>query len=59
MTFRCRRCGDTVQRLTVGQERCQPCDRDVARLIEVDERRRAARTFTAVDTTSRILGRVA
>jgi hypothetical protein len=41
--MRCRRCGDTVPRLTIAQERCAPCQRDVARVIDLDERRSRVR----------------
>lgn len=46
----CRRCGAETPRLTLSQTHCPPCQRDVDRLVEQDEKRRTPR-FPAKDFT--------
>lgn len=43
--MQCKRCGIETPRLTVGQRYCPPCERDVTRIVEADEKRRSRRWF--------------
>ncbi len=51
MTRKCSRCGAEFQVLRVDQRRCGQSDRDVARLIVLDNNRRVVR-FPARDMTA-------
>jgi hypothetical protein len=41
--IRCLRCNEPTPRLSLNQTHCPPCEREVARLIEADTRRRQPR----------------
>jgi predicted DCC family thiol-disulfide oxidoreductase YuxK len=46
--IRCSRCGCDTPRLTVDQTRCPQCAREVARIVELDAKRRTRFAFAKV-----------
>jgi hypothetical protein len=41
--MKCRRCGNLFEQRRSSDERCLPCERDVAAILEADIRRRSKR----------------
>lgn len=53
MTRTCPRCGSDYPVLRVDDHRCPRCQREVASLIDIDERRRARARWLPKDLTGR------